>query len=155
MAEFISWVRDNWAGVLATIGGIVGVATFRQAAEKADRDEYAMLVQQHNALGAEARERRDLDRILLANVNLEHEPPTAVEMMFLNDVIVHFESGWKLALKNTVLTQKTYTADVRKFFSHPLPREVWERTKDGRNPEFVRFIERAIERNGRLSATGD
>jgi hypothetical protein len=60
MAEFLSWVQGNWTGIIAAIGGIVGVyftvATFRQAAEKADREEYATLVQQHQVLWKEARE---------------------------------------------------------------------------------------------------
>ena len=149
MAGFISWFQANWATFFGTIGAIIGacftVAAFRQTAEKADRDEYSTLVEQHHALWAEARERGDLNRILLEDIDLQQVPPTPVEQMFLNDVFVHFESGWKLALKNTVLTMNTFTADVRRFFTLPLPRAVWEQTKAARNPQFVSFIAKTID----------
>jgi hypothetical protein len=35
--------------------------------------------------------------------------------------------------------------DAGEFFSLPLPRAVWEKTKKFRNPRFVRFVERAMK----------
>jgi hypothetical protein len=96
-----------------------------------------------------------LSRIFQNEVDLKAKPPTMMESVFLNEVFVHFENGWKLAQKNTVLTLETYTADVCGFFTLPLPHAVWEECKGTHNPRFVRFIDRAIERAGRLSVPGD
>jgi hypothetical protein len=40
---------------------------------------------------------------------------------------------------------KELADDVREFFSLPLPRAVWEKTKKNRNRRFVRFVERALK----------
>lgn len=149
MAEFIYWFESNWsnfiAGTVAILSLLITVATFRQAADKADAEEYAMLAQQHQIIWVEARSRVDLGRILSPEVDLKEEPLTAAENAFLNQVFVHFEGGWKLARKNTTLTLKTYTADVRKFFSFPVVRAAWEYSKTARNPEFVKFVQGTIE----------
>lgn len=148
MAGFISWFQANWATFIGTIGAIIGacftVAAFRQTAEKADRDEYAHLADQHQVLWKEAREREDLVRICQPQADLEAKPLTIVERLFLNEVFVYFETGWNLARRNTILEMETYTTDVQNFFSLPLPRAAWEQSEGGRNKKFVRFVEKAL-----------
>lgn len=50
-----------------------------------------------------------------------------------------------MARAGTVLTPEILAADIHGFFSLPLPRLVWEQTKPFRNPNFVRFVETAME----------
>jgi hypothetical protein len=38
--------------------------------------------------------------------------------------------------------------DVRSFFKLPIPRFVWEHTKQGRDPLFVRFVEECTAQKG-------
>jgi hypothetical protein len=153
MAEFISWVQGNWATIIGSVVAVVGVfftmVTFRQSAEKADREDYTNLAEQHQVLWKEARDREDLKRICQPLVDLDSEPITLVERLYLNEIFIYFESGWKLAQRNTVLSLKAYTTDVLVFFAFPLPHAAWEQSKAGRNPKFVRFIARAIEQHGR------
>ena len=64
----------------------------------------------------------------------------------MNLVFVHFEVGWRLARSIGENEVKAQRADVRDFFALPLPRAVWQKTKQCRNQRFVRFIERALGR---------
>jgi len=58
---------------------------------------------------------------------------------------VQYQITWSIAKTGGLVTLKELAADMRGFFSLPLPRAVWEETKRHRNPEFVQFVTRAIE----------
>ena len=60
-------------------------------------------------------------------------------------VIVQYLTGWRIAKTGGITTLKELAADVADFFSLPLPRAVWEKTRGSRNESFVMFVERAIE----------
>ena len=59
-------------------------------------------------------------------------------------MVLFFANGWQLekALKRGEL--KLLARDAGEFFSLPLPHAVWEKTKQFRNPKFVRFVEQAL-----------
>jgi hypothetical protein len=147
MAGLPSWVEGNWFSVAQTIGIVAGLwftaASFRQDSKAKEVRNILALGEQHRALWNEAYQRKDLGRIFLADLDLT-QPASVAEEEFLNLAIVHFETGWQMAKKGTVLTPETLAADMRGFFSLPLPRTVWEKTKTTRNPRFVRFVERAL-----------
>jgi len=109
----------------------------------------ATLKDQHARLWSQVTERDDLKRILSPNVDLKAAPVTLVEQEFLNLVFVHFEEGWKLAKQGSVNSLETLALDQGNFTSLPIPYAVWEHTKSVRNPEFVCFVEQAVERSRR------
>jgi hypothetical protein len=69
---------------------------------------------------------------------------TVAEEEFINLAIVHFLTGWRIAKNGGLTSLKELGADVRGFFSLPLPRAVWEKTKAFRNQRFVRFVDGAL-----------
>jgi hypothetical protein len=86
-----------------------------------------------------------LERIFLTNFDILKSPPTVAETEFLNLIFSHYQTGWRLSKSGAAVTLAEMVADVRGFFSLPLPREVWEKTKQFRNRKFVQFIERALD----------
>lgn len=146
MSGIPSWVKENWFTVVQTVGIIGGLwftsATFRST-------NLLTLAEQHRALWRDALERPGLRRVFLEKVE-RVEPVTIEEEEFLNLVIVHFETGWQMAAPGTILTKEILARDVRGFFSKPIPNAVWEKTKGTRNPQFVAFIDRALEAAGRF-----
>lgn len=149
MAEFLSWFGDNWKDVLTVIGSIVGVcigvAAFHRHRGRDEKEDQNALSTAHDALWSNVRERPELSRVLLTDVDLKRKPLTIQEEVFLNEVFLHFERGWTAAKENKVLTMEAFTADVRGFFALPLPRAAWEKRKAFRNPKFVRFIEKTFK----------
>lgn len=127
----------------------MAAAAANREAKAKEVENLLTLSEHHRELWGAVPQRKDLERIFLADVDAELKPATVAETEFLNLVIVHFQTGWRIAKAGGITTLEEMTADVRGFFSLPLPRSVWEKTKEFRNPKFVRFVERAMKRGGR------
>jgi hypothetical protein len=116
------------------------------------------LTEQHRELWNEVYSRPDLGRIYAEEADLVAAPVTVAEERFLNEVIVHFQTGWQLARQGSLITMDAMTADARTFFKLPIPRFVWQHTKASRDPKFVKFVEdslagdsRGLQQTGRLA----
>lgn len=103
------------------------------------------LAEHHRELWEKASDRSELARIFQASADVTSNPLTPTEEEFLNLMTVHFLTGWRIAKNGGITTLREMKADVRGVFSLPLPCAFWERTKKFRNPQFVRFIERAMK----------
>lgn len=155
MADFPSWVQ-NWSSLVADIG-IIGSLYFTAAYFRSDsRNRYASNLQaftdRHKALWAEILQRKELHRLLLNEADIKAEPPTLVESKFAEIVMLHFETGWETARAGDRKRLKILALDAGQFFSRPLPRTVWKESNKYHDPGFVRFVERALDRHGRLRA---
>jgi hypothetical protein len=62
----------------------------------------------------------------------------------LNEVIIHFQTGWQLSISDLMPSEAAIEADVRNFFKLPIPLWVWRETRQARDPEFVAFIESCL-----------
>jgi len=148
MAECLSWITDNWKDVVTVLGSLVGgwiaVAAFQRNRERDIKEDQNALSKAHENLWSNVRDKPELRRVLLTEVDLGKKPLTTQEEVFLNLVFVHFERGWEAAKTNKILTMEAYTADVRGFFALPLPRAAWEKIKKTHNPKFVRFVDKAL-----------
>jgi len=101
--------------------------------------------ERHRVFWAEAQQRPDLKRIFSNEVDTTAAPLTAEEEVFLRRTVMHFETGWRLEKILNRGELKLLGRDVAEFFRLPLPRAVWEKAKEFRNPKFVRFVERALK----------
>lgn len=129
--------------------GIIGTLLFGAVAIQRDARERKIanlltMTEHHRDLWGNLSQRHDLERILRTEVDVLAGSPTVAESEFLNLAIVHFQTGWSIAKAGGEITETELAADVRGFFSLPLPRAVWEKTKQFRNQRFVRFVEKAL-----------
>jgi hypothetical protein len=166
MGAFSSWVDGNWFNLIQTVGimgslCLTAVASNQQAkasnreAKSKEVENLLTIAEQHQELWRGVAQRKDLERIFQPDGNALAKQATVVEMEFLNSVIVHFQTGWWIAKGGGITTLEEIREDARSFFTLPLPHAVWEKTKQSRNREFVRFIDRAIDTAGRLTQPGD
>jgi len=149
MAGFSSWIDGNWFNLIQTAGIVgsllFGAATAQREAKTREIENHLTIAEQHRNLWNEARQRKDLDRIFQTDADVIKIPITVAESEFLNLVVGHFQAGWILSENGAAITLNEMRADVRDFFTLPLPRAVWERTKGMRNRRFVKFVERALQ----------
>jgi hypothetical protein len=136
MVGFLSWVDSNFT-VIQTVGIIGSILLGIAAANRESKEKAAS-----NLLVIEA---QHLARIFRLDADLS-QPISIAEEEFLRLVISHFQTIWLIARNGGLLTLKELALDAQDFFALPLPRAVWEKTKAFRNPKFVRFVERAMER---------
>lgn len=147
------WLKENWPSLLEGIG-IIGGLIFTAVSLRRDTrsrrvSDLLTLTEQHRNLWSEVHERDGLRRIYEEDVDLVAGPITDVEEEFLNRVIVHFNTGWLLAREGSLLTLETLASDVRWFFNLPVPRRVWEATKEGRDRRFIQFVETSLKQRPR------
>ena len=148
MAGFASWLQSNWSSAIGAVG-IVGslwftAAYFREDARARQVSNLLALDERHRLLWNDAHQRKDLRRVFMKQIDLASEPPSVAEEEFLRLAAIHFETGWRLERILDRSELKALAMDAAEFFSLPLPRAVWERTKGLRNRRFVRFVERAL-----------
>lgn len=145
MADFSSWSGDN---IIQTVGIITSLlmaaAAANREAKAKEIENLLTLSEHHRNLWTAISQRPELERIFQTDVDVLTSPASVVEEVFLNEAIVQFLTGWRIATAGGITTVRELAADVRGFFSLPLPRAVWEKTKAFRNHRFVRFVECAL-----------
>ena len=145
MGTYFHWLSDNWFPLIQTlgiIGGLVFTAlSIRQSTNARKASDLLALTEQHRHLWNEVYSRPGLTRIYEEKIDLLANPVTVSEERFLNEVIVHFQTGWQLSCHGSLLTLQAMRADASTFFKLPLPHAVWQQTKKARDPNFVHFIE--------------
>jgi hypothetical protein len=149
MGAFASWVDGNWFNVMQTVG-IAGSMWLTMAAANRDAkakeiENLLSLSEHHRELWKEIPQRMDLARIFQTDGDVLLTPPTVAETEFLNLVFVHFQTGWRVAKAGGITTLKEMKSDIRDFFSLPLPRAVWEKTKSARNKTFASFVDECLQ----------
>ena len=122
-------------------------AASRRVAKAREIENLLTITENHRNLWNEAHQRKDLARIFKTRLDVLKKPATVAETEFLNVIFNHYQTGWNLSKAGAVVTLAEMQADVRGFFSLPLPRAVWEKTKGYRNKKFVRFVERAFAKS--------
>jgi hypothetical protein len=150
MADFSSWIRDNWSNLIGATG-IIGSLWFTaiNIGEDCKARQVANLLaldERHRDLWSEIQQSQSLKRLLAETADLTAEPMTAAEELYLRRIMVHFETGWRLERIMNRGEMQLLARDVGETFSLPLPRAMWEKTKEFRNPKFVRFVERALKK---------
>ena len=145
MAVVWTWVEANWFSLLQGAGIILGllftgISSSREARSRRTGN-ILTLTQLHRDLWNEVHRRADLQRVVQEQADLVGHPITAAEEEFMNLVIVHFQTGWQMAVQRSGISIEVLRKDVRSFFVRPVPRAVWEKTKGERDARFVGFIE--------------
>lgn len=139
---------SSWAELLQTFGGIgvvlVAAAALNRDAKASEESNLLALATEHRELW-QASQKPELERVFKEDADLSAKPLTTAETEFLNVKIRHYLTGWRLARRGGLTTRPELRLDMRGFFSRPLPRAVWEKTKEFRNQDFVRFVEQAIK----------
>jgi hypothetical protein len=148
MADFSSWVQNNWSSAVGSAGIIgslwMGIAAAHREAKAREIQNVLRLSEHHHELWNSLNRRPGLDRIRRTDAEVLVDPLTTAEQEFINLAIVHYLTGWRIAEAGGITTLTELAADVRGFFCLPLPHAVWEKTKQYRNQRFVRFVDRAL-----------
>lgn len=66
-------------------------------------------------------------------------------MLFL---ILHLASSYEATKHGMYFAEAGLHADVREFFSRPIPWAIWEEVKIYQDSDFVRFLEEAMDPEG-------
>jgi hypothetical protein len=146
MADIHAWID--------TAAVIIAAAAFWSDATERKLTNIFTLDEKNDLFWKEFYGREDLRRIESDDIDLNQNPPTFLETKALVRAFVKYQTSWKAAKVAYRNELEPLQEDIAEFLSHPLPRMIWEQEKKYKNPGFVRFVERALERGGHLSAAG-
>jgi hypothetical protein len=148
MVALSSWSGENWFNVVQTVGIIgslfMAAAAAHREAKAREVENLLTIADHHRELWGGVHQRVELGRIFQEDAQALTSPVTVAEEEFLNLVMAHFQTSWRIAKVGGIITLGELAADVRGFFSLPLPRAVWEKTKGFRNRRFVKFVKKAL-----------
>jgi hypothetical protein len=150
VAALIPWLEQNWLNFVQSAGIILGLLltafTIRRDTKARRATDLLTLAQHHREIWGELHRRPELQRILAECVDLIVAPITPAEEEFLNTVFVHYYTGWLLTKTGvfTMIPKRASVADIRSFFSLPIPKSMWQQTKQNRDPKFVSFVEKCL-----------
>jgi hypothetical protein len=138
------WLTEHWFDLLQTVG-IVGGLLF--TAYAALRDERATKIatlfaanEQHREIWEELYTNPRLSRVLKTTANLDKEPISDEEALFVRLLILHLGTVYRAMKSGTFVTLDGLQRDIQEFFSLPIPKAIWEKARPFQNADFVEFI---------------
>ena len=143
--EFFAWVRSNWFDFLQSFG-IIASLLFTAVALGIDAkvrriDNLFEVTKQHREIWTTLYSRPDLKRIVDATADVAAKPITDEEELFINLLILHLASNYRAARAGMFTLPIEIKADIKAFFSLPVPAAVWQKLKSFQDRAFVAFVE--------------
>ena len=77
-------------------------------------------------------------------MNLIKQPPCLEEELFVHLLILNLRASFKARMVGMEFDDDAVAADVRQFFAHPIPREMWAKSKIYQDRDFVAFVDSNI-----------
>ena len=143
-----SWIAEHWFDFIQTCGIIVG---FLLTAYTLRKDEQARQVtnlvvanQQYREIWQQLYNKPGLFRVLKMDADLAVQPITDEEALFVRLLILHLHSVHRTMKVGMFVKLEGLQADVREFFSFPIPRAIWGRSKQLQDKNFVTFVEKCL-----------
>jgi hypothetical protein len=150
------WISQNWFDIFTMFfGSGLWFAAFSIRKDADIRKEEVKARKVANLLAITANHREvwnkflnnpELKRVLNPAADPIKKPVTDAEEMFVNMVMLHTNSVYYTMSDQLVVTYEGLRRDVAQFLSLPIPKAVWEKTKQFQNDDFVAFVESC--RNG-------
>ena len=150
LMSFAPWLTENWFQLLQSIG-IVGslfyAARSFQFGAKVQRSRNLIeITGHHREIWSQLYRSPELSRVREEHPDLGNEPITVAEELFVTQVILHLSSAFRASKQGVISSIEGTEADVRRFFSNPIPREVWNRKREFQDRDFAMFMERQMVR---------
>lgn len=146
--EVTRWLVHHGESLLESvgiIGGLIftGIGLHRDS--KARRIENMIsLTQQHRDIWRQAMESPELIRVQEQGRDLEKEPLTERERLFVRSLILHLSTVYRAVKLDELLKPHGMERNIRQFFAAPAAWAVWSGLKDYQDPDLVAFVERLL-----------
>ncbi|MGZ4973092.1 MAG: hypothetical protein ACXWDN_10055 [Limisphaerales bacterium] len=143
--EGSNWVAEHLLDLLQTVGIVGGLLLAAYTTWKdgrARRVTNAIAINdQHRRIWKDIYEHRDLVRVLDREANIQNEPVTIAEEMFVTTVVAHLSTVFHAIRDGELIHIDELQRDVRDFFTLPIANAVWSKLKSFQDGEFVRFVD--------------
>ncbi len=144
----VEWLQLHWLDFLQSLG-IVGGLLFTAISLRTDSKiqrvaNLLSFTKQHREIWTRVHEKPELSRVLETRLNLEKEPITKDEELFVTFVVLHLSVFQEAMKQGLLISPEGLQRDVKNFFSLPIPLAVWEKMKPLQDQDFIKFVESAM-----------
>jgi hypothetical protein len=147
--EASQWIGGHWFDLLQS-AGIIGGLLF--AAHTLRKDERARAIsntiainEQYSRIWHEFYERPALARILKKDADVNRQPVSGEEALFVKTLILHLDTVRRAMTAGIFTEIQGLRKDTRDFFTLPIPKAVWEKITPFQDKDFVAFVESALK----------
>ena len=144
----VIWFTTHWFDLLQTVGIVGGLLL---AAYTTRRDERARQItnmlavnERYVSVWGKLSEQPQLARILKPDVDLDKNPVSDEELVFVKTLLLHLDTVRRAAEAGLFVKIKGLKSDIRSFLSLPIPKAVWNKIKQFQDEDFVKFVESAL-----------
>jgi len=146
--EVFHWITGHWLDLLQSVG-IVGGLAFTAISLRTDSkvqrvSNLLTITKQHRDIWTLLYDRPELNRVLDLSVDLERNPVSEEEELFVILVVLHLKSAQEATKQGMFTAPSGLKKDVQWFFSRPIPRVVWERIKGLQDDDFVAYVQACL-----------
>lgn len=136
--------KDTLETAALIVGLFLSSASFRSDAKERRLSNLMALTGSHRDLWMEIDQRPDLARLIKEEVDLTKEPLTPSERRFAHLLITHFAVSYEAVKSGLVSDVAGLRKDVKRFFSLPIPAEVWKWSREFQSKELVAFVDECL-----------
>lgn len=144
----LGWWGTHWFQLLQTAsiaGGLFATAyTIRADTKERKIQNVFAITSAHRELWTQFYQQPFLHRVLESEVDLEREPPSLAERRFVHELILHLRASVKARQAGMDFDNDALDKDIRQFFARPIPRVVWEDSKEFQDSDFVEFVDSRV-----------
>jgi hypothetical protein len=145
MEIVLHWISEHGFDLLGSFGLIASLAfttlSFRKDESSRRIGNLLELTAAHRDIWSQLFVRPELARILEPDVDLVMRPVTNEEALFMTLLLLHLNATWQALDEGVFRTRQAVARDIRWFFSLPIPKSVWEKSKAFQDPAFAQFVE--------------
>jgi hypothetical protein len=149
MGDMAHWLAENWFNLfssLGIIGGLWFTAVSLHSETKTRRVANLLTITaSHREMWKQFFKFPALTRVVDPSANVATNPITPAEELFVGLVISHLNSVFYASNDELVVKWEGVNRDVGQFFSLPIPKAVWQRTRPLQNLDFAAFIDASMK----------
>jgi len=143
-----AWLTTHWLDLLQATG-VVGLfftaITIRADSRERKIQNLIALTAAHREIWSKVYDKPSLANVLSPDADPAAKPASFEERLFVHLLILHLNASFKARKSGMEFDDDAVRADVRQFLSRPIPRSVWETSKEFQSRDFVAFVEGAME----------
>ena len=144
--EVANWISEHWFELLQSAGIVSGFLftahSIRKESEARKIANMISMAEHHHSLWKEFYKHPELSRVIDKRAALDTKPLTDEEQLFVTSLILHLDGVHRAMKAKMFVRLEGLQKDIQTFFSLPIPKAVWEKSKSLQDADFVAFVEK-------------
>ena len=149
MGDMGQWLSENWFNFLSTVGILgslwIAIVTLRSDDKTRRVGNLFTVSTNYREIWKGYFDNQQLTRVLDPSADVAKQPVTPAEELFVGQIIIHISNVFYAMKDDLFIEQEGSRRDIAQFFTLPIPKAVWTKTKLLQNQDFAAFIDSSLK----------